>query len=106
MFREPTVLILGAGASMPYGFPSGTQLIEDICSGKPEQMARLIEKEGRGDLVIAAGDDSNDLSLFDAADFKIAMPHAPASLLERADFIAPPTSEFVIFTALAKAITR
>ena len=30
MFDVPTVLILGAGASMPYGFPSGRRLLFDI----------------------------------------------------------------------------
>jgi hypothetical protein len=28
---EKTVLVLGAGASMPFGFPSGRKLTEDIC---------------------------------------------------------------------------
>ncbi|MEO5888149.1 MAG: hypothetical protein ABIQ77_10840 [Anaerolineales bacterium] len=30
MFDDPTVLILGAGASMPYGFPSGRSLLFNI----------------------------------------------------------------------------
>lgn len=30
MIEIPTTLILGAGASMPYGFPSGKKLVEDI----------------------------------------------------------------------------
>ncbi len=30
MFKENTVFILGAGASMPYGYPSGKKLIADI----------------------------------------------------------------------------
>lgn len=30
MISEKTILVLGAGASMDYGFPSGKQLIEDI----------------------------------------------------------------------------
>lgn len=30
MITKSTVLILGAGASMPYGFPSGRQLVENI----------------------------------------------------------------------------
>jgi hypothetical protein len=32
MITKPTVLILGAGASMPYGFPSGRQLLKIIDS--------------------------------------------------------------------------
>ena len=31
MIETPTVLILGAGASMPFGFPSGRQLLQTIC---------------------------------------------------------------------------
>lgn len=30
MIEKPTVLILGAGASMPYGFPSGEELMQEI----------------------------------------------------------------------------
>ncbi len=30
MIRTPTVLVLGAGASEPYGFPTSEQLLEDI----------------------------------------------------------------------------
>ncbi len=32
MITKPTVLILGAGASAPYGFPSGAKLVQQICS--------------------------------------------------------------------------
>ena len=31
MITTPTVLILGAGASINYGFPSGLQLKAEIC---------------------------------------------------------------------------
>lgn len=31
MITEPTLLILGAGASMPYGYPSGQELVKIIC---------------------------------------------------------------------------
>jgi len=30
MIEKPTVLILGASASMPYGFPSGEELMQEI----------------------------------------------------------------------------
>jgi len=30
MITKPTVFVFGAGASMPYGFPSGRQLVEQI----------------------------------------------------------------------------
>ncbi|MBN1846870.1 MAG: hypothetical protein JW810_14385, partial [Sedimentisphaerales bacterium] len=32
MITKPTVLILGAGASMPYGFPSGEGMVRRICT--------------------------------------------------------------------------
>jgi len=31
MIRTPTVFVLGAGASEPYGFPLGSELVEKIC---------------------------------------------------------------------------
>ena len=50
--------------------------------------------------MIAAGDDENDISLLEAADVKIAMSHAPEKLQEIAQFIAPPTRDLGIITAL------
>ena len=32
MIIEPTVFVLGAGASCPYGYPSGRELRKDICN--------------------------------------------------------------------------
>ena len=40
--RKPTVLILGAGGSMPYGFPSGAQLREALCNYVPRE-PRVLE---------------------------------------------------------------
>ncbi len=41
MINTPTVFILGAGASVPYGFPTGKKLKEDICTSFKE---RYLEK--------------------------------------------------------------
>ena len=30
--KTPTVLVLGAGASAPYGFPLGKELADDVCA--------------------------------------------------------------------------
>jgi Cof subfamily protein (haloacid dehalogenase superfamily) len=57
-----------------------------------------------GDLVIAAGDDLNDLPLLQAADIKIAMGNAPRPLLDIADIIAPPASQYGIIPGLKQAI--
>ena len=67
-------------------------------------LKKVLSAKGRGSLVIAAGDDENDQSLFDVADIKIAMPHAPKSLQDRADLIAPPTSENGIIQALKQVL--
>ena len=32
MIKQPTVLILGAGASQPYGFLLGAGLVDQICA--------------------------------------------------------------------------
>ena len=71
---------------------------------KGKTLEGVIQKEGRGEVVISAGDDENDASLLGAADIKIAMPHAPEMLKKMADFIAPPVSELGIITALERAI--
>lgn len=54
MINDETVLILGAGASTPYGFPSGPALVNDICSNLRTEstpafqlMLALGEKEDR-----------------------------------------------------------
>jgi hydroxymethylpyrimidine pyrophosphatase-like HAD family hydrolase len=75
-------------------------LITDIHASKGKSLTKLFKQRGRGPRVIAAGDDENDLSLLSVADIKIAMAHAPLSLQESADFIAPPTKEFGIIKAL------
>lgn len=81
-------------------------LITDIHTSKGSALHDILSSEGRGSLVIAAGDDENDISLLKEADIKIAMPHAPESLRKIADFIAPPTEEFGIIHALRIALQR
>jgi hypothetical protein len=41
MITTPTVFILGAGASMPYGFPSGKTLVNKICELGAPSLTRL-----------------------------------------------------------------
>jgi hypothetical protein len=43
MLSKPTVIILGAGASMPYGFPSGEKLLRDARMYPVQQLASLVK---------------------------------------------------------------
>lgn len=54
--------------------------------------------------VIVAGDDYNDLSLFEAGDIKVAMGNSPKALLDQATIVAPPASQEGIIEGLTKAI--
>ena len=88
----------------PFRKEKALLLINDAQASKGLGMQELFRQFGKGERVIAAGDDENDESLFLAADIKIAMPHAPARLLELADLIARPTEEQGIIEALKKAV--
>ena len=81
-------------------------LITDVHASKGLSLRDAVQRLGRGHLVIAAGDEENDVSLLRAADIKIAMPHAPDALKSMADFIAPPTGQNGIIEALQKAIKQ
>ena len=79
-------------------------LVTDIHTSKGKSLTKVIDLLGRGSHVIAAGDDENDVSLLEVADIKIAMAHAPPRLQEVAHFIAPPTSQLGIISALKLAL--
>lgn len=75
-------------------------------ASKGQSLQECFQRLGRGKTVIGAGDDENDLSLLEISDIKIAMSHAPKSVKERADFIAPPTKDHGIIKALEEALKR
>lgn len=54
--------------------------------------------------IIVAGDDLNDLTLFDEGTIKIAMGNSPKPLLDKATFVAPPAAQEGIIAGLTKAI--
>lgn len=81
-------------------------LITDRLATKGSGLKHAGELLGRGEIVIAAGDDENDLSLLQNADIKIAMPHAPDPLKVIADLIAPPVEEEGIIHALQIALSK
>jgi len=43
MFETSTVLILGAGTSVPYGYPSGRGLVDDLKGDNPKRKEILIQ---------------------------------------------------------------
>jgi hypothetical protein len=58
MIKRKTVLILGAGASIPYGFPSGRKLRDIICTELLEERTQLFQA------VRAAGFDDDQITRF------------------------------------------
>lgn len=57
-------------------------------------------------VVIAAGDDYNDLSMLQKANIRVVMATAPADLKQWGDIIAPPASENGIIKGLKQAIEQ
>jgi len=53
MIKEPTVFILGAGASCPYGYPTGPELREQICSSFVQDVNAYFEQEKSVDSYIS-----------------------------------------------------
>jgi len=50
---KPTVLILGAGASAPYGFPVGTMLRDEVCAlPRNAPCLRLLSEVGHGEAAV------------------------------------------------------
>jgi hypothetical protein len=60
MIKVPTVLILGAGASIPFGFPSGLQLKAEICKAIKKQHGEVFE-----DLKLSAGNENRVQDFYD-----------------------------------------
>ncbi len=77
-------------------------LITNPQATKGKTIEKLTKQEPS--IVIAAGNDDNDYSLLQAADYRIAMPSSPKHLIEIADLVAPPVEEHGIISALEEAI--
>lgn len=58
MIKKSTVLVLGAGASMPYGLPSGSQLMNEILNGISSEGAYLFRR------LQDLGNDSDEIASF------------------------------------------
>lgn len=77
MFREKTVLVLGAGASHPYGYPTGQGLIRELLDNS--------ETQDLADTRQQAGYDNDKLAKFKDALEKAAFWSIDAFLEHRAD---------------------
>lgn len=73
---------------------------------KGQAIREFSKLTGEPPVIIAAGDDNNDASMFAVADIRIVMETAPAHLLEMADVIAPSAAKQGIIKGLAEAIER
>lgn len=71
---------------------------------KGQALKDLISTVGERGVVIAAGDDYNDVPMFAAADIRIVMKTAPAELLEKGEIIAPSAAEEGIIIGLEQAL--
>jgi hypothetical protein len=80
MITQKIVLVLGAGASMPFGFPSGADL-------KTEITARLIHTDRLHSLLIEGGFESSHTEDFRTALLKSGKRSVDAFLEHRAEFL-------------------
>ncbi len=81
-------------------------LVTDRLASKGNALERVMQQFGKRGLVIAAGDDRNDISMLNAADVSIVMQTAPIEMLADADIIAKPASDCGVIGALEEAVGR
>ncbi len=81
MIKRRIVLILGAGASIPFGFPSGRELRDKIIAGLHKDTAQLFQ------LLHAAGYDVQHITNFRDALLKSGRPSVDVFLEHRPEFI-------------------
>ena len=82
MIARKTVLILGAGASIPLGFPSGRQLLTSVVDGLRKPTAQLFQ------LLVACGFDPTNIMLFRDALAKSGRPSVDVFLEYRSEFLS------------------
>ena len=79
-------------------------MITESNISKGSAISRILGDKKR--FLIAAGNDVNDISMFDMADVKIAMGDSREDVLEKADIIAPPAEEHGIISGLSQALEK
>lgn len=78
--------------------------VTDIDASKGKALKFLKEMLGKDKLIIAAGDDRNDIPMLEIADKKIVIETAPDFMKQTADFIAKGPDKLGIIEALDKMI--
>lgn len=73
---------------------------------KGQALQDFIKLTGKRGVVVAAGDDYNDMTMLENADIKIAMATAPKELIEIADIIAPAAEHEGIIEGLQAALKK
>ncbi|PIS00509.1 MAG: hypothetical protein COT84_07250 [Chlamydiae bacterium CG10_big_fil_rev_8_21_14_0_10_35_9] len=89
-------------------FTSGYYILHITNKGanKGSVLKNLYDELSQNVPIIAAGDDSNDVSMLAVADQKIVMPSAPQNVKDMATIIAPPVENMGIIRALDIAIAN
>jgi hypothetical protein len=91
--KRPTVLILGAGASAPFGFPSGRELRDKITTGLRKEVNQLFQ------LLVAAGFKAELITGFRDKLLRSGQPSVDVFLEHQPDFVV------VGKTAIAASLT-
>ena len=87
--------------------PMTQELFLNLITDKQATKGKALQHLTRGgQKIIAAGDDRNDLPMFEVADISIAMETAPPEVLDKADLIAKSASQQGIIAALEQALLR
>jgi hypothetical protein len=93
VIKRPTVLVLGAGASAPFGFPSGRELRDKITTGLRKEVNQLFQ------LLVAAGFNAELITGFRDKLLRSGQPSVDVFLEHQPDFVA------VGKTAIAASLT-
>lgn len=80
MIKKKTVFVLGAGASMPYGFPSGAELRNSICE------SALADTPMRTDLHLECGINPQHFKNFGEAFLRSSLPSIDTFLAKRPEY--------------------
>ncbi|MCI0382604.1 MAG: Cof-type HAD-IIB family hydrolase [Chlamydiae bacterium] len=79
-------------------------LVTKSCATKGEALKQMLKpfQTGSSDVIIAAGDDRNDVPMLSLANVRIVMGTAPKEMHTKADIVAAPATHLGIIEALEK----